>query len=600
MTEDIVQKSLEKYKRDKTRLMDILLDIQAELDYIPPPVVTQIAEELNISTADVEQTLTFYHFFSTKPLGKYKIYLNNSVVANMMGREKIADAFKKEIGIDFGEVTKDGLIGLYETACIGMSDQEPAALINEKVFTNLTSFRVKEIVIAMRQGKPVEDMYLTTFGGGKNSDPLVQSIVRNNIIRIGPLLGMSYTPGQILEQKICQMTPNEVIDEVKNSHLRGRGGAGFPTGLKWQFCRKAKGEKKYIFCNADEGEPGTFKDRVILTEEPEMVFEGMCIAAFAVGAQEGVLYLRYEYKYLEEYLESVLETLRKKNLLGNNICKIKGFNFNIRIQFGAGAYICGEESALIDSVEGKRGEPRPRPPFPVEKGYLGFPTIVNNVETFCSAVRILQNGSEWYRSLGTKESTGTKVLSISGDCRYPGIYEMEWGFSINDVLEMAGAENTQAVQVGGPSGALVGHEQFDRTLCYSDLATGGSLIIFDQTRDLIKDVVMNFTDFFIEESCGSCVPCRNIPNLLNQKIEKILEGHGTLNDLKKIEDWGNMMVINRCGLGHTAANPVLSSLENFRFLYEGKINKGKEFDSGIDLSAAVAESCEFVDRIPHV
>ena len=177
---------------------------------------------------------------------------------------------------------------------------------------------------------------------------------------------------------------------------------------------------------------------------------------------------------------------------------------------------------------------------------------------------------------------------------------MEWGFSINDILEMAGAENTQAVQVGGPSGALVGHEQFERTLCYSDLATGGSLIIFDQTRDLIKDVVMNFTDFFIEESCGSCVPCRNIPNLLKQIIEKILEGHGTLNDLKKIEDWGKMMVINRCGLGHTATNPVLSSLENFRFLYEGKINKGKEFDSGIDLLAAVTESCEFVDRIPHV
>ena len=367
MTEEIVQKSLTSFNRDKTRLMDILLAIQAELGYIPPEVVEQLADELSLSSADVEQTLSFYHFFSTKPRGKYTIYLNNSIVANMMGREVIAEAFKKETGIQFGEVTKDGLIGLYETACIGMSDQEPAALINEKVFTNLTSFRVKEIVLAMKQNKPVEDMYCTTFGGGKNSSPLIQAIVRNNIKRMGPLLDLNYKPGQVLEQKVSLMTPEEVIDEIKKSHLRGRGGAGFPTGLKWQFCRKAKGEKKYIFCNADEGEPGTFKDRVLLTEKPEMVFEGMCTAAYAVGAQEGVLYLRYEYKYLDKYLEAILEDFRKKNFLGKNICKIAGFDFDIRIQFGAGAYICGEESALIDSVEGKRGEPRPRPPFPVEK-----------------------------------------------------------------------------------------------------------------------------------------------------------------------------------------------------------------------------------------
>ena len=600
MTEEIVQKSLTSFNRDKTRLMDILLAIQAELGYIPPEVVEQLADELSLSSADVEQTLSFYHFFSTKPRGKYTIYLNNSIVANMMGREVIAEAFKKETGIQFGEVTKDGLIGLYETACIGMSDQEPAALINEKVFTNLTSFRVKEIVLAMKQNKPVEDMYCTTFGGGKNSSPLIQAIVRNNIKRMGPLLDLNYKPGQVLEQKVSLMTPEEVIDEIKKSHLRGRGGAGFPTGLKWQFCRKAKGEKKYIFCNADEGEPGTFKDRVLLTEKPEMVFEGMCTAAYAVGAQEGVLYLRYEYKYLDKYLEAILEDFRKKNFLGKNICKIAGFDFDIRIQFGAGAYICGEESALIDSVEGKRGEPRPRPPFPVEKGYLGYPTIVNNVETFCSTIKILQNGSDWYRSLGTEESTGTKVLSISGDCRYPGIYEMEWGFSINDILEMAGAEKTQAVQVGGPSGALVGPDQFDRKLCYSDLATGGSLIILNQTRDLLKEVVMNFTEFFIDESCGSCVPCRNIPTLLKQKLEKILDGHGTLSDLKNMEEWSKMMVINRCGLGHTAANPVISSLNNFRILYENKIHKTREFDSGIDIAAAVAESCKFVDRVPQL
>jgi [NiFe] hydrogenase diaphorase moiety large subunit len=600
MTKDFVLKTIKKFNSDSYRLLDMLLDIQQEHGYISKDNISTLAVELNQSEADIEQTITFYHFLRTKPQGKYSIYLNNSIVSNMMGMEKIATQFEKEVGIKFGEVTKDGQIGLYYTSCIGMSDQEPAAIINEKIFTNLTTFRVKEIVLAMRQGKPVESMYCTNFGGGQNSSPLVESVVRNNIRRSGPLLQLNYVPGQVLQNKVSLMTPDEVIREIKNSHLRGRGGAGFPTGLKWQFCRRAKGERKFIFCNADEGEPGTFKDRVLLTEKPEMVFEGMTVAAYAVGATEGILYLRYEYKYLEIYLTQVLQDLRNSNLLGKNISGISGFNFDIRIQYGAGAYICGEESSLIESAEGKRGEPRPRPPFPVEKGYLGYPTIVNNVETLCSAVTILQNGANWYLELGTDESTGTKVLSISGDCRYPGIYELEWGFTINDILEMSGAEDTQAVQVGGPSGALVPPSQFNRLLCYSDLATGGSLIIFNHTRDLLKDVVINFTEFFVEESCGSCVPCRNIPALLKKKLEKIYAGNGVREDLKEIEEWSNIMQINRCGLGHTAANPVITSLKNFRKLYENLIQKDIDFDSGIDLSAAVAESCEFVDRIPQL
>ncbi|MCD6596347.1 MAG: NAD(P)H-dependent oxidoreductase subunit E [Bacteroidales bacterium] len=600
MSENSVHEIIKKFNSDPTRLLDMLLSIQKENGYITSEFISVLAQELNLSKVDIEQTITFYHFLRLEPKGEYSIYLNDSVVSKMMGMEKIASQFEKETGIKFGEVTEDGLIGLFYTSCIGMSDQEPAAIINEKIFTNLTTFRVKEIILAMKQGKPVEKMYCTNFGGGKNSSPLIKSIVRNNIRRSGPLLSLNYNPGQVLNNKLTLMTPEEVIDEVKMSHLRGRGGAGFPTGLKWQFCRRAKGEKKYIFCNADEGEPGTFKDRVLLTEKAEMVFEGMTVSAYAVGATEGILYLRYEYKYMEKYLEHVLQEFRDKNWLGNNISGIAGFNFDIRIQYGSGAYICGEESSLIESAEGKRGEPRPRPPFPVEKGYLGFPTIINNVETLCSAVSILQNGGSWYRELGTDESTGTKILSISGDCRYPGIYELEWGFSVNDILEMSGAENTKAVQVGGPSGALIPPSQFDRLLCYSDLATGGSLIIFNNSRDLLKDVVMNFTEFFIEESCGSCVPCRNIPALLKNKLEKIFAGHGTRNDLNEMEEWSNIMQINRCGLGHTAANPVTSSLKNFRELYEELIQRNIEFDSGIDLASAVAESCEFVDRIPQL
>lgn len=598
---NFAQKTLEKYNHDKTRMMDILIDIQSEFGYISAESVSLIAHGLQMSEVDVEQTISFYHFFSMKPTGKYSIYLNNSAVAQMMGREEVAETFEKEAGIHFGEVTSDGLIGLYETACIGMNDQEPAALINNQVFTKLTPFRVKELIRDIKENKNVGDMYSASFGDGANRNELVKTVVSNNIRKIGPILDPEYKVGEAIK-KIVHMTPEEVIREIKDSNIRGRGGAGFPTGLKWEFCRNAKGESKYIFCNADEGEPGTFKDRVILTELPRLLFEGMVIAGYAVGAEEGILYIRYEYKYLQNYLEEILQNARDKKYLGKNILGKEGFNFEIRIQFGAGAYVCGEESALIESAEGKRGEPRDRPPFPVEKGYLDQPTVVNNVETLCAAVKVILNGGAWYRSFGTAQSTGTKLLSVSGDCRHPGVYEVQWGFSVNDILDMVGApfKGIQAVQVGGPSGALINPEGFSRILGYEDLATGGSLIIFDNTRDLLIDVVLNFTEFFIDESCGSCSTCRILPTILKHKLEKILDARGVMQDLKDMEEWGQTLKASRCGLGQTAANPILTSLKNFRHLYEEKIQKSKDFDSGFDLSKAVKEACEVTNRVSNI
>ncbi len=597
-----VQSTIEKYNKDKTRLMDILIDIQSEQGYIPNGTIAEIARELDISHADVEQTMSFYHFFSGTPTGKYAIYLNDSAVANMMGRQKVKETFEQETGIKFGEVTSDGEVGLFDTACIGMNDQEPAALINGRVFTNLTPFRAKEIIRDIKEGKTVEEMYTSVFGDGENSNELVRSMVQNNIRKIGPILNEDYTPGKVIKDKLTGMTPEEVINEVKKSNIRGRGGAGFPTGLKWEFCRKSKGEKKYIFCNADEGEPGTFKDRVIITERPKLLFEGMVIAGYAVGATEGIVYIRFEYTYLKKYLENILQGARDRNLLGKDIGGIKGFDFDIRLQFGAGAYVCGEESALIESAEGKRGEPRDRPPFPVEKGYLDQPTAVNNVETLCSVVKILQNGGEWYHSLGTKDSTGTKLLSISGDCKYPGVYEVEWGFSVKDVLDMVGTdeEDVQAVQVGGPSGTIIGPDDYNRKLCYTDLATGGSLIIIGKQRDILNDIVMNFTQFFIDESCGSCSTCRNITYLMKQKLEKILNARGIKQDIEDLVEWGKILRVSRCGLGQTACNPIVTSIRNFRHLYKGKIQKGKSFDSGFDLAESVKESCETSGRVPNL
>ena len=579
---------IEKYRGDKTRLMDILIDIQDSAGYISDSSGRQVAEALHISLADLQQTLSFYHFFSTEPRGRYTIYLNNSAVANMYGRKEVARTFEKEAGCKFGSVTDNGLIGLFDTSCIGMNDQEPAALINGVVFTRLTPFRVKEIIRDIKDGKEVQDMMVASYGDGNNSSPLIRSVVNNHIMKKGPILADDHISGDGL-RKAIGMTPEEVIAEVKASNIRGRGGAGFPTGLKWDFCRKAPGEKHYIFCNADEGEPGTFKDRVILTEKPRLLFEGMAIAGYAIGASEGILYVRYEYKYLQQHLEATLDKMRDEKLLGSNIGGQQGFDFDIRIQYGAGAYVCGEESALIESSEGKRGEPRDRPPFPVEQGYLGMPTVVNNVETLCAVVKVITQGGSWYRSFGTQESTGTKLLSISGDCHYPGVYEVEWGFTIDDILEMVGAEQVQGVQVGGPSGSCVSPNEFDRILGYEDLATGGSLIIIGNNRDILHDVVLNFTEFFIEESCGSCTPCRSLTIMLRDKLLKILGGRGVMQDLMDMERWSQLMKTNRCGLGHTAANPILTTLRNFRHLYLDKIQKGVEFDMGFRLEEAIEE-----------
>lgn len=596
---EFIQSVIEKYSKDSSRLMDILHDIQAQYGYVPEEFIDFIAQEIGLSSVDVKQTISFYHFYTTTSRGRYTIYLNDSVVAQMKGVKDVAKAFEKAAGIPFNSVTPDEQIGLFYTSCIGMNDQEPAAIINGKIFTNLTPYRAKQIVADIQSGKCIKELDIEGYGDGQNANDFVKSMVSNNIRKKGSILSANWKVGAALESAVAS-EPHDLIDKIKKSNIRGRGGAGFPTGLKWEFCRKSADAEKYVFCNADEGEPGTFKDRVIITEKPQMLFEGMALAGYAISAKLGVLYLRQEYRYLHKYLEHVLTEMREANLLGKNVGGKQGFDFDIRIQFGAGAYICGEESALIESAEGKRGEPRDRPPFPVEKGYLDKPTVVNNVETLCSVVNIAHKGADWFKSLGTKDSTGTKILSISGDCMYPGIYEIEWGLSINEMLEMIGATDIQAVQVGGPSGALINPSEFNRIICYADLATGGSMIVFGKNRDLLKEVVLPFTEFFIEESCGSCSTCRNITYILKSTLEKVIDGNGVKQDIEDLAQWGKFLKASRCGLGQTAANPIVTSVKNFRKLYDSKIQKEIDFHSGFNMASAVKESCAYVGRIPNV
>lgn len=381
--------------------------------------------------------------------------------------------------------------------------------------------------------------------------------------RTGTVLFSEYKRGEGIK-KALQKTREDILFEIRESKLKGRGGAGFPTATKWMLTAAAKSDVKYVVCNADEGEPGTFKDRVLLLEYPELVFDGMVIGGYIVGAHEGIVYLRGEYEYMLSSLEAYLEGMRKDNLLGKNICGKEGFNYDISIKLGAGAYVCGEETALIESLEGHRGEARNRPPFPVNTGFLGKPTTVNNVETFAAVSHIAIKGGQWYAKQGTDKSTGSKLFSISGDCEKPGVYELPWGTKISELLTLVGAKNTKAVQVGGASGVCLPKLQFNRTLGYEDAATGGSIMIFNESRNMLH-VLKNFMEFFVEESCGQCTPCRIGNSKLLEGVEMIENGEYTFNYINKLKDLGKtMQVASKCGLGQSSPNSFISILENFK------------------------------------
>lgn len=363
-------------------------------------------------------------------------------------------------------------------------------------------------------------------------------------------------------ENALQMKPEDIVFDIRDSGLKGRGGAGFPTGTKWMFAMQAKSDIKFVICNADEGEPGTFKDKVLLDEYTKFVFEGMVIAAYVIGAEKGFVYLRGEYRYLLTKLENYLERMRNENKLGKNILG-KGFDFDIEIRLGSGAYVCGEETALIESLEGHRGEARNRPPFPVNTGYLGYPTIVNNVETFAAAYLIMCNGPDWFSEIGTSKSTGVKLFSVSGDCERPGVYEFPFGISVKEMLEQVGAKNTKAVQIGGASGVCIPKEEFSRSISFEDIATGGSIMIFDESRDMLH-ILKNFMAFFVEESCGQCSPCRigNVKLLEGvEMIEKGVCSFSYLNDLKELAH--SMQLSSKCGLGQSSPNPFISIIQHF-------------------------------------
>jgi [NiFe] hydrogenase diaphorase moiety large subunit len=380
--------------------------------------------------------------------------------------------------------------------------------------------------------------------------------------RTGAVIFSDYNRGDAIK-KVITMSREDILFELKESKLKGRGGAGFPTSTKWMLTAASKSDEKFLVCNADEGEPGTFKDRVLLIEYPELVFDGMVAGGYTIGAQYGILYLRGEYEYLLKSLQAYLEEMRKDNLLGKNILGKEGFNFDISIFLGSGAYVCGEETALIESLEGHRGEPRNRPPYPISTGYLGKPTSVNNVETLCAVSHIVLKGGQWFSKVGTDKSSGSKLFSVSGDCERPGVYELPWGTKVSELLELVGAKNTKAVQIGGASGVCIPKSQFTRAFAYEDVATGGSVMIFNESRNMLH-VLKNFMEFFVDESCGQCTPCRIGNVKLLEGVEMIEKGNYTFAHINKLKELGKtMQVASKCGLGQSSPNPFISILENF-------------------------------------
>lgn len=581
---------LSRYLKAPTELLQVLIEVQAAFCHVPRYLMTRIAGHLGIPFSRVLAVVEFYGFLSVERRGRYDLRLSDSITDQYLGSLNTAKVLSERLGLALGTTREDGRVSLALTSCTGLCEQGPAGLVNGRPLTHLNQARALDVADAIEAELPLHRWPDEWFR------------VEDAIHLKGLLLEGDLLPGEAL--RVLKTRGREaILEEIEGAGLRGRGGAGFKTAAKWRYCYEGSegsvpGDpaiQRVVVCNADEGEPGTFKDRVLLSQKAHEVFEGMTVCARVVGATRGFLYLRGEYTFLRDDLESILAKRRQQGLLGRGILGQEDFDFDIRIHLGAGAYICGEESALIESLEGKRGNPRNRPPYPVTQGYLGFPTVVNNVETFQAAARITVRGGTWFAAYGTEQSRGTKILSVSGDCEKPGLYEVPFGVTVKEVLALSVAEDLLGVQIGGPSGTFIGANEINRRIAFEDLPTGGSFMIFRKDRDIL-DIARNFTRFFAHESCGFCTPCRVGTSLLRDQFEKICEGHGTPRDLVELTGIAHLVrSTSHCGLGQTAANPILSTLERFPDLYQARL-KALTFEPGFDLDGALTVARSLTGR----
>jgi NADH-quinone oxidoreductase subunit F len=558
----------------RSALLPALHAAQALYGHLPEPVAAEVGRLLRVPLADVYGVIEFYSLFYTKPVGKTVLHVCTDPTCEMAGGEQVLGAICRRLGVQPGETSADGAddLGTFtveRAPCLGLCEHAPALLVGGSPIGRAAPDQADRL--AQGQGYRPEGMI---YGEGRiltaNCGQGRRTILDEYLAR-GGYRGL---------RKALGMAPEAVIGEVKASGLVGRGGAAFPTGLKWEGAAQASGETKYVVCNADESEPGTFKDRVLLEEDPQRTLEGMLIAACAIGAPKGYIYVRGEYPQAYRALEAAVKEARQAGYLGPDVLG-SGFAFEIELRLGAGAYICGEETALFESIEGKRGFPRVKPPFPTTHGLFGQPTVINNVETLCNVPYILEHGAEAYRQIGTGKSPGTKLFCLSGDVTRPGLYETPFGVSLRHLLEdlaggVRGGRKLQAILFGGAAGAFATPDQLDVEMSFEGLRAAGLplgsgvVLVIDESRDL-RQVLRGLGRFFAHESCGKCYPCQLGTQRQYEILQRVADGAVLPGDGERLADVGwTMSDASICGLGQTAASATLSALKLWPELFEVK------------------------------
>ena len=548
----------------RSGLLPALHAAQKIYGWLPEEVAAEIAKSLHVPLVDVHGVIEFYSLFYNEQVGKKFIRVCTDQACALKGADGLLNHLCHHYDVGPGQTTHDLSLTIESSPCLGLCEQAPAALVDDQAETSISSdFHSYDL------GRPKSLVYgsireLTANCGGATV----------YLSKYGRYEGLF---------RALQMKPEDVIAEIKASGLVGRGGAAFPTGIKWEGAAQAQADTKYVICNADESEPGTFKDRILMLDDPHKTIEGMCIAAYAIGASKGYIYIRGEYPYILPVLEKALQEARDAGYLGEHINNSK-FSFDIETRVGAGAYICGEETALFESIEGKRGFPRVKPPFPTTYGVFGKPTVINNVETLCNIPLIIEKGAFAYRQLGTEKSPGPKLFCLSGDVAKPGLYEVPFGVTLRELLKMAGGvvgkKKLLSVLFGGAAGAFATPEHLDVKMTFEDLRAAGLplgsgvVMVFDETRDM-RDVLKRLGHFFAHESCGKCYPCQMGTQRQMEILNRIADGKTLESDINRLQDVGwTMTDSSLCGLGQTAAGAVLSAIKLWPEMFEVEHDEG--------------------------
>jgi NADH-quinone oxidoreductase subunit F len=542
----------------------MLIEAQRLHGYLSEPLLDAVGQALRVPLAEVYGVVSFYTLLYDRPTGKTLIRICTSPRCAQAGGEQVLQEVCRHLGVHPGEPTADGAFEVEEVPCLCLCDHAPAALHGEVPIGHLWG-----IEPGLWLAQP-EEIGLGHVGGSPR-----RLTARCREGGPGRLSEYSANGGYSgLERAVSSLTPAGVIDVIKASGLEGRGGAAFPTGQKWALAASSEARQRFVVCNGDESEPGTFKDRVLLEGDPWAVLEGLAIAGYAVGAEQGYLYIRGEYPRAQRILQTAIEEARQAGYLGADILG-SGFNFDVELRSGAGAYICGEETALLESIEGKRGLPRLKPPYPVTHGLFGQPTAINNVETLCTAAWILSQGVEGFRSVGTADSPGTKLFCLSGDVALPGTYEVAFGTSMRELLDLAGGVTggVQAVLLGGAAGAFAGAEVLDLPLSYESFRQAGLplgsgvIMLMNSERDL-RQTCWHLSRFFAHESCGKCFPCQLGTQRQMEIVRRGIDGTLRAGDLAALDDVAfTMAQTSICGLGVTASTAIQSARQRWPDLF---------------------------------